>query len=194
MWKPGLLFLLGGAVAPDNATPSSGPCATATAHARLAPATESGPPLVVHGQVYRPDGSTPASGVFVYAYQTGRDGLYGPPGRQEPRLRAWVKTAADGTFRLDTIRPASYPNSRIPAHIHFQAWGPATPHQYTEDLLFADDPFVDAPTRARSQSLGLFSFVQPATDGAVRVRLRLKPTADRMEASILHGFRACSSR
>jgi protocatechuate 3,4-dioxygenase beta subunit len=172
----------------------SGPCAAATASARIVPTNEPGSPLVVHGQLFRPDGKTPAAGVIVYAYQTGADGLYGPQGNRDPRLRGWLKTDGDGRFRLETIRPGPYPNNRIAAHIHFQAWGNGVPVQYTEELLFDDDPFVQERVKVNSKSMGRFAFVQRVQNGAVQLNLKLKPTADRMEDNIRHGLRACGYR
>lgn len=172
----------------------SGPCAAATASARIAPTNEQGSSLVVHGQLFRPDGTTPAAGVIVYAYQTGADGLYGPQGNREPRLRGWMKTDGEGRFRLETIRPGPYPNNRIAAHIHFQAWGNGVPVQYTEELLFDDDPFVLDRVREKSKSMGKFAFVHRVQDGAVKLNLRLKASADRMEDNIRHGLRACGYR
>jgi protocatechuate 3,4-dioxygenase beta subunit len=42
----------------------------------IATAAEPGQRLRISGQVFAPDGVTPVPGVFVYAYQTGADGLY----------------------------------------------------------------------------------------------------------------------
>lgn len=188
-----LLFLCAGLVfAADNGL--SGPCATATSTARIVPAGEPGSPLTVQGQVFRADGTTPAAGVIIYAYQTGADGLYGPQGNSEPRLRGWMKTDEGGRFRLETIRPGPYPNNRIAAHIHFQAWGPGVPIQYTEELLFEDDPFVQERVKQNSKSMGRFAFVHRTQNGAVQLNLKLKPSADRMEDNIRHGMRACGLR
>jgi protocatechuate 3,4-dioxygenase beta subunit len=135
--------------------------------------------------------ASPAAGVIVYAYQTGRDGLYAPQNAGAPRLRAWLRTGPQGEFRLETIRPAPYPNDRIPAHIHFQAWGTDVAPQYLEDLLFEDDRLVGETERRRSRGLGPFAFVQPVRAGSATIRLRLKPAGDRMENNILHGLSAC---
>lgn len=192
MRKLGLSLLCFGAMGALWAEgPTSGACKEARAQARIVRDGEPGERLSVLGQVFRPDGVTPAAGVIVYAYQTGKDGLYGPQGNSAPRLRGWMKTDAQGRFRLETIRPGSYPNTRIAAHIHFQAWGAGTPVQYTEEMLFEDDPLVLEGVKARSRQMGEFGFVQKVVNGEATIRLRLKAQGDRMEENILHGVREC---
>jgi protocatechuate 3,4-dioxygenase beta subunit len=97
--------------------------ATLTSTARIAPTSEPGSPLIVHGQLLNIDGS-PAAGGVVFAYHTDRAGLYDKRenGPHSWRLRGWVKTGADGRFTFETIRPGSYPNSNNPPHIHFTAF------------------------------------------------------------------------
>lgn len=112
--------------------------------ARIAPANEPGTPLVIHGRVMLADGVTPAAGVVVFAYQTDRGGIYSNRGAHEWRLRGWAKTDERGRFEFRTIRPGSYPNSRIPAHVHFSIEGPGVPRRWTDELRFADDPYLGA--------------------------------------------------
>lgn len=171
------------------------PCARATPNARLAPPGEPGSRLRVEGLVFAPDGTTPAAGVVVYAYQTDATGVYAPPGRP-PRLRAWMRTRPDGRFAYDTIRPAPYPGGRNPAHVHHQIWGAAWPAQWGNDLLFEDDPLVPDAERRRSASLGAFAHVRgiedhPLHGPLVKLRLRLKATGDRFEDGTRHGLEAC---
>lgn len=171
------------------------PCHGATAEARLAPPGEPGTPLHVEGLLFAPDGTTPAAGVVVYAYQTDATGVYAPPGRP-PRLRAFMKTGPDGRFAYDTIRPGSYPGTRNPAHVHHQLWGAGYPPQWASDLLFDDDPLLPAAERRRSEALGPFAFVRPVEEHPrhgrlVKLRLRLKPTGDRFESNTRHGLDAC---
>jgi protocatechuate 3,4-dioxygenase beta subunit len=110
---------------------------------RIAPAREPGTPLVVRGRVLQADGSTPANGVIVFAYQTDRNGVYNEPRTPGYRLRGWAKSGADGRFEFHTIRPGSYPGTRNPAHIHFTIEGPGIPRRWTSDVQFADDPVVE---------------------------------------------------
>lgn len=171
------------------------PCLGARPEARLAPPGEPGSRLRVEGLVLAPDGTTPAAGVVVYAYQTDATGVYAPPGRP-PRLRGWMRTDSDGRFAYDTVRPGSYPGGRNPAHVHHQLWGAGWPAQWGNDLLFDDDPLVPEPERRRSSSLGPYAFVRPVEEHRlhgplVKLRLRLKATGDRFEAVTRHGLEAC---
>lgn len=110
--------------------------------ARIAPANEPGTPLVVHGRILQSDGASPAAGVIVFAYQTDIAGVYNHRNAPGWRLRGWARTDAEGRFEFRTIRPASYPNGRIPAHIHLTIEGPSLPRRWTHELRFADDPFL----------------------------------------------------
>lgn len=38
--------------------------------------------------------------------------------RRHGHLRGWMKTNQKGEYKFRTIKPAPYPNARIPAHIH----------------------------------------------------------------------------
>ena len=171
------------------------PCTLARPEGRLAAAGEPGTRLRVEGLVFAPDGTTPAAGVFVYAYQTDATGVYAPAGRP-PRLRGWMRTDSDGRFAYDTIRPAPYPGGRNPAHVHHQLWGAGWPAQWGNDLLFEDDPLVPEAERRRSASLGAFAFVRPVVEHPLhgplaKLRLRLKPTGDRFEEGTRHGLEPC---
>ena len=71
-------------------------------------ASEPGERLVFNGQVFAPDGVTPASGVIVYAYQTDSNGHYQNDANGVARLHGWTKTDAQGRFEFRTIRPGPY--------------------------------------------------------------------------------------
>jgi hypothetical protein len=68
-------------------------------------------------------------------------------------------------FELHTIRPGSYPNTRIPAHVHFSLWGGGYPLQWVDKKRFASDPFVTDAMRAEAAPLGIFSALQSLTRG-----------------------------
>jgi Dioxygenase len=151
---------------------------------RIAPAGEPGTPLVVAGQVFDPSGTRPAANVVVFAYQTDRDGIYfgpGKPGRPW-RLQGWTKTGEDGRFEFRTVRPGPYPHRHQPAHIHIALESPVYGRQWTDSLLFADDPLVSADERARSAAAGRFGHVCDLRieDGVahVRISIRLKDAPD----------------
>ena len=155
--------------------------ATLTMNARIAPASEPGTPLVIHGRLFDQDGRTPVAGAVVFAYQTDREGLYNAPGSAPHswRLRGWTKTGPDGRFVFETIRPGRYPGARIPAHVHLTVFAPAGKRYHAGELQFADDEFVPAPDLAESRSAGEFGRVRPVrTDGDaqhVDVQIRIDP-------------------
>jgi protocatechuate 3,4-dioxygenase beta subunit len=117
---------------------------------------EKGEHLIITGTVFGKDDKTPASGVFLYAYQTDITGRYTKTGSEagiqkwHGRLHGWCKTGSDGKYEILTIRPASYPNSTEPAHIHMVVKIPGgAPPFYINDFVFTDDPFVNASYRSR---------------------------------------------
>src|SRR5262249_39181091 len=126
----------------------------------IAGPSEPGPRLVVTGQVFAPDGTTPAANVIVYAYQTDATGHYQNDAAGLGRLHGWVQTDAQGRFEFQTIRPAAYPGRTVAAHIHFHIYGGGYPLQWTEELMFADDPLLRADQKESSAALGKFANIQ----------------------------------
>lgn len=104
------------------------------------------PQLEISGTVYRPDGTTPAEGVILYVYQTGRSGKYTEVsgatgwGRRHGLHRGWLKTDENGRYIIRTFRPGSY--GRLPAHIHTTVLEPNGRYYYIGDFLFSDDPYL----------------------------------------------------
>lgn len=143
--------------APANA-PSSG---------RLAPASEPGDPLTVSGVMVREDGS-PIAGASLYIYQTDREGYYGvkpASDSRSPRLKLFLRTDAKGAWSFDTVRPGSYPGSRVPGHIHFEIAAPGGVTRIFE-IVFEGDPFVTDAMRSNR----MFS-VRPIQNGRVTERI-----------------------
>jgi protocatechuate 3,4-dioxygenase beta subunit len=143
-----------------------------SAKARIAPASEPGDPLVVHGRAVAEDGTSAIAGAVVFAYHTDREGLYNRPGSPAHswRLRGWAQAAADGGFEFATIRPGGYPGSNIPQHIHLQIFLADGRRYWAEELQFADDPRLPAAERGEACSV--------RTEGAVQhvdFTLRLNP-------------------
>jgi protocatechuate 3,4-dioxygenase beta subunit len=115
---------------------------------RAAPAGEPGERLTVSGVVVSADGS-PVRGASLYVYQTDREGYYGvkpASDNRNPRLKIFLRSAADGSWSFDTIRPGSYPNSRAPAHIHFEVSARGFAPRIFE-IVFEGDPFVTTEMR-----------------------------------------------
>lgn len=127
--------------------------------ARMAPVGEPGEPLRIEGTVYRWSGEV-ARGIIVYAYQTNARGIYptddersGRPAHRHGRLRAWVRTDENGRYRFDTIRPAGYPNTSIPQHVHMHVIEPGRCTYYIDNILFDDDPRL-TPEKRRAMVTG----------------------------------------
>ncbi len=156
------------------------PASVATS-ARIAPASEPGSPLVIHGRAFAADGRTPLAGAVVFAYHTDREGLYDSPGSPAHswRLRGWAKTDAEGAFEFSTIRPGAYPGTRIAQHVHFTLFSAAGERHHAGELHFADDPFIGDRERTESERAGEFGSVRPVRRqgdvGHVDVRLRVDP-------------------
>lgn len=127
----------------------------------LVAAGEPGTPLVVSGRVVAADGRTPVEGVTLHVYHTDARGLYsekdGNGGPPDPRLKGWMKTGKDGRYEFRTIRPASYPGTRNPQHIHARVYGAGYAERWIPEYWFDDDPLVTAEMRARHNGLGPFS-------------------------------------
>lgn len=146
--------------------------------ASIAAGGEPGRRLVVMGQVFAPDGTTPAPDVTVYAYQTDAEGYYGADhAGYPPRLHGWMKTDRSGSFELSTISPGHYPNMRIPAHTHFSVWGGGYPLQWVDELRFEGDRFITPAMAAEAAAQGAFSTIRPVTqgkDGASRCTFKIR--------------------
>jgi protocatechuate 3,4-dioxygenase beta subunit len=135
---------------------------------------EPGEPLVVAGQIFRPDGRTPAAGVTVYAYNTDAEGYY-EANRTEypPRIYGWMKTDGEGRFELRTIRPGRYPDMRTPAHVHFELWGGGYPLQSGGAVQFAGDSYLTADMLADDASLAKFRTIREVRGGRCEFQMRL---------------------
>jgi protocatechuate 3,4-dioxygenase, beta subunit len=107
-----------------------------------------GEKLRITGTIYKKDGKTPAAGVILYIYHTGTGGTYETKGnekgwgRRHGSHRGWIKTGADGRYTFYTIKPGSYPASKMPAHIHATIKEPYLNEYYIDDFHFDDDPFI----------------------------------------------------
>jgi len=117
-------------------------------------------PIKISGTVYQNDGLTPASGIVLYIYHTDDKGVYPSNNnskgweRRHGYLRAWLKTDERGKYTFYTSRPASYPNSTIPQHIHITVKEPDKNEYYVEDFYFKDDPHITKNILNRKRARG----------------------------------------
>jgi protocatechuate 3,4-dioxygenase beta subunit len=119
---------------------------------------EKGEPLTISGTVYKADGKTPASGIILFFYHTDATGHYNnEDDPNDPRLKGWVKTGADGHYKFTTIKPAPYPKLTTPAHIHVHLFNKDLPENYIDDFWFTGDTLIKDSEKKRFESLGNFS-------------------------------------
>ena len=114
----------------------------------IAARQEPGDRLIVAGRVLAQDGVTPLAAASVYVYHTDVKGYYTPEGNdnRNPRLRGYMRTDAQGRYEFNTIKPGSYPDSRVPAHVHYVVTAPGYNERIFE-IVFEGDPFVDDKVR-----------------------------------------------
>jgi protocatechuate 3,4-dioxygenase beta subunit len=142
----------------------------APASGRVAPQGEPGQVLHVSGVVVGTDGA-PVSGASLYIYQTDHEGYYGvkpASDNRNPRLKLFLRSDTKGAWSFETIKPGSYPNSRVPPHIHFEVSAPGRAPKIFE-IVFEGDPLVTDEMRRNSA----FS-IRPIADGKVTERIVLK--------------------
>lgn len=162
---------------PPNETDKTTPLSWTT---RLVSDQEPGQQLIVSGTIYSPDGRTPLEGITLYVYQTDATGRYSTSGgdNRNTRIHGQMKTNAEGRYEFRTIRPASYPGTRNPAHIHAYVSGPGYPEYWIDEYHFEDDPLVTNEMRQRVAGLaGNYSpIVKTAkgSDGILRATRDIK--------------------
>ncbi len=148
----------------------------------IAPEGEPGARLFIKGYVFKKDGKTPYPNVLMYAYQTDTTGRYTRKGdetgiyRRHGRLRAWARTDEQGRYAIETIRPVSYPNSKISAHIHAVVWEPESKKEpyYIPEFEFADDPFLSPSALGKARKnpgqSGIITLGKDAATGILTAR------------------------
>jgi protocatechuate 3,4-dioxygenase beta subunit len=144
--------------------------AAAPSRGAVAPEGEPGQPLAVSGVVVDPGGS-PIGGASLYVYQTDHEGYYGvkpASDNRNPRLKLFLRSDAQGRWAFETVKPGSYPNSRVPPHIHFEVAAKGRGSQIFE-IVFEGDSFVTAEMRTNPS----FS-IRPIVSGAVTQRIVLR--------------------
>lgn len=122
---------------------------------------QEGQKILITGTIYKNDGKTPAPDVILYYYHTNINGQY--PRREgyhksvaaHGYMKGWVKTGADGRYAIYTVKPQSYPNSDIPAHIHPYIKEPNMEKSYyIDDFFFDDDTLLTGAYRKNMENRG----------------------------------------
>ncbi|GAO44298.1 dioxygenase family protein [Flavihumibacter petaseus] len=110
-----------------------------------------GPRLLVTGRVVHADRQTPAPGIVIYIYHTNQQGVYPNAGKRKGEgsrhgdLRGWVRTDNQGHYSFYTLKPAPYPESNNPAHIHITIKEPGLTAYWIDEFLFTGDPYLPGP-------------------------------------------------
>ncbi len=116
---------------------------------RMCADQEPGEPMEFFGRVLDEQG-LPLPKAAVIAYNTDATGLYVPTGSstRTPRIRGVAVTDDNGWYRFRTIRPAGYPNTDDPQHIHMHADAAVHAQRYVT-VWFDDDPRLTPEKRTK---------------------------------------------
>jgi protocatechuate 3,4-dioxygenase, beta subunit len=110
---------------------------------------EDGEKLIISGTVYQSDGKSAYPNVILYAYHTDSKGHYSKSGTEtgfqkwHGRFHGWCKTDNNGHYKIQTIRPAPYPDNSMPAHIHLAIKKENGEMYWINDFVFKDDKLVN---------------------------------------------------
>lgn len=121
---------------------------------------EEGPKIAISGVIYKRDGKTPASGVVLYVYHTNQKGVYPKKGdeigwgKQHGYIRGWVRSDAQGRYKIYTLKPAAYPGRKDPAHIHTSIKEPDRNEYWIDDFVFDDDPLLTDEDKNKQDNRG----------------------------------------
>ena len=123
----------------------------------LAGAQEPGTRLTLE-LVFMDEDGRPVRDAVVYAYHTSAQGWYAAEGAhvransgdvRHARLFGYGRTDARGRLVVRTIRPAGYPHSDLPAHVHL-GLRVGTEHIAVGEVRFDDDPRLTPEVRKES--------------------------------------------
>lgn len=121
---------------------------------------ENEPKIKITGTVYKSDGNTPAENTILYIYHVDRNGLYQPSDdpvgweNRHGQYRGWLITGIDGKFTFYSFRPASYPGTSEPQHIHIYVKEPNTIPYYIDSYLFKSDPKLTESEKSSQKNRG----------------------------------------
>ena len=131
--------------------------------------TEPGEPMIISGTIFGLDGKTPLKSATLSVYHTDARGNYSPSvsgDNKTTRLRGKMTTGGDGRYEFRTIKPASYPNSTVTAHVHAYVVAEGIREYWIDNYVFEGDPFMSEADRQRLSSAGNFSSLIKLTRGS----------------------------
>ena len=149
-------FVLGALLVPSILLGQASTVAPSNAPSRIVvtPQSEPGESLVISGVVFQTDGRTPLRGASVYVYQTDARGYYAPDNARasdNPRLRGYLRTDAQGRYEYRTVKPGSYPGTRNPGHIHYHVSAPGYAERVFE-IVFEGDTLIPEQWRRDAEN------------------------------------------
>lgn len=114
----------------------------------IAPKDEPGKKIKIMATVVNEKGES-LPGVLVYFYQTDSKGWYSAdsPGGDNARLFGYVRSDANGKIEIATIKPAGYPQSSNPAHIHVHVEDVKGYRNLITEFIFDDDERLSGSIR-----------------------------------------------
>ena len=127
---------------------------------------ENNPKIKITGTVFKKDGKTPAENIILYIYHTDRNGIYKPSKnpvgweKTHGQYRNWLKTDKSGEFTFYTFRPAHYPDTQEPEHIHIYVKEPNTIPYYIDSYLFESDPLLTEDKKQSQKNRGGSGIIQ----------------------------------
>jgi protocatechuate 3,4-dioxygenase beta subunit len=137
-----------------------------------APKNERGDRMVIRGVVT--DGKNPIPNASVYIYHTDKDGRYDPQearpgeGSDNPRLHGYMRTDSVGRYVYGSIRPAPYPGTTLPAHVHYVVTAEGYKDR-TFEFWFEGDPMITADHLAAQAKRPDYFYIRPAKRDTNRV-------------------------
>jgi len=116
----------------------------ATSTIQLVDPREPGRRIRLEGRIVDMETGKPLPGALMQLFHTDAKGEYRPGmdaggGAGNPRLCGYLRTDVDGRFRVDTIMPERYPNSKVPRHVHYRVWVEGRP-MFQSECYFDSDP------------------------------------------------------
>ncbi|MCJ7465808.1 MAG: intradiol ring-cleavage dioxygenase [Maribacter sp.] len=135
-----------------------------------------GQKLLITGTIFKKDGRTPAPGVILYYYHTDTNGLYAYKKGLDERvrrhgyIRGWIKSDENGKYAIYTVRPAAYPNSNEPAHIHPSIKEPLIEKEYyIDEFVFDDDKLLTSAKRRAMENRGGSGILRVLRQGDLQI-------------------------